>query len=203
MHSPRARFPLLLAAATTAATMAGGASVSAAATSCQGAPGASALEQYCEAIPRGDGGRQTTGAAANPGDTGAAAAHSHMNHATAQALAAAGADGAAIRQLANNTNGPAVASTTQKHPAQPNTKGTGAATSSDTSTASTANPKDPSGSPLRAARQAASSGPAAGQPVAWGIFGISVLGAASALGRRRPPGTLPAVGDNTNEPHGD
>ncbi len=86
MSTRRTRPPLLLAAsvALTAGTLA--APGVATAQSCQGAPGASAIQQYCEAVPRGDGGRDTAGGG-GPSGGGSGGSGAGVNAATSSALA--------------------------------------------------------------------------------------------------------------------
>lgn len=210
MSARRTRPPLLLSASAAMAACTLALPGVAAAQSCQGAPGASAIQQYCEAVPRGDGGRDTAGGAGGAGGRGG----SGVNPATSKVLAQAGKDGAAVQRLAGG--GPAAgnggASTSKPKGKQgaskPGASGGGAASGTAGSGAggtggSASGPKDPSGSPLNAAKNAASTGPAAGQAVAWSIVGLSVLGAIAAVGVRRQRGTLPPVGEHTDDTSSD
>lgn len=128
---------------------------------CVGQPGASALEQYCEAVPTAEGGRQAPGSGAGSG----------VSSQTNQTLQASGADGASVAALAGGAEAGSAASNNAQG-------GSGAQPAVD-------GPADPSGSPLAAAARAVSSGPTAGPTVAWALVGIALIGAASALLRRR------------------
>ncbi len=209
MSTRRTRLPLLLAAS--AAVAAGPLALpgAASAQSCQGAPGASAIQQYCEAIPRGDGGRETSGGGSGSGGSGAGAPG--VSAATSQALGQAGRDGAAVQRLVGGGSG----GTSDKRKRTKDGKSGGSGNASGGSSAGAggagggstggdaSGPKDPSGSPLNAAKNAASAGPEAGQAVAWSIVGLSVLGALAAVGLRRQRGTLPPVGEQANDAAGE
>lgn len=206
MSTRRTRPPLLLAAsvAVTAGTLAlpGVAS----AQSCQGAPGASAIQQYCEAVPRGDGGRETAGGGGGTSGGSSGGSGAGVNAATSSALAQAGRDGAAVRRLVGEgsssskqrKSGRSGASGGGSGSASTGGSGAGGAGSASGSGAA-AGPKDPSGSPLNAAKNAASNGPTAGPAVAWSIVGLSVFGALAAVGLRRQRGALPRLDGDADE----
>lgn len=63
------------------------------AQTCQGRPGASAVDEYCEAIPSADGERRP------PGSTDGSNGSSSVPAATARALTRSGADGAVVIAL--------------------------------------------------------------------------------------------------------
>jgi hypothetical protein len=215
MSTRRTRSPLLLSASVTLAACTLALPGVAAAQSCQGAPGASAIQQYCEAVPRGDGGRDTSGGGSGSGGRGG----SGVNAATSKVLAQAGRDGAAVQRLAGGGSGAGNGSTKRKGQGNGNgngkqgssgqgSAGAGAGAGSGSAGAggsgsAASGPKDPSGSPLNAAKNAASTGPAAGQAVAWSIVGLSVLGAIAAVGLRRQRGTLPPVGEHADDTSSD
>lgn len=208
MSTRRTRPPLLLAAsvALTAGTLA--APGVATAQSCQGAPGASAIQQYCEAVPRGDGGRDTAGGGGTSGG-GSGGSGAGVNAATSSALAQAGRDGAAVRRLV----GEGSSSAKKRKSGKSGKSGASGGGSGSTSTGGSgtggaggvsgsgaaAGPKDPSGSPLNAAKNAASNGPTAGPAVAWSIVGLSVFGALAAVGLRRQRGALPRLDGTADE----
>lgn len=214
MSTRRTRSPLLLS--TSAALAVGTLAMPSVATaqSCQGAPGASAIQQYCEAVPRGDGGRDSSsgGSGGSGGGSGSGSGGSQgVSAATSKALAQAGKDGAAVQRLASGGSGEAK-KRSSKRPGgsggdESGTSTTGSGTSTGGSgsgaagsgTGAAAGPKDPSGSPLNAAKNAASSGPTAGPAVAWSIVGLSVFGALAAVGLRRQRGTLPPVDEQTDD----
>lgn len=184
---------------------------------CTGAPGASALEQYCEAVPRADGGRDrpSTGSGSGSGSgggtsNGSTGSGSGVSRGTAEQLSAAGRDGAAVERLAGGTaEGSSQGSSKSKK--------SGAKTSGDKSASGSASgsdesgsggdagavkgiqvdgPAEPSGSPLKAATKAVASGPTAGDTLVWGLVGISALGAAGAVFLRRGQRLDPLDGEN-------
>lgn len=156
-----------------------GATTAAFAQGCVGQPGTSALEQYCEAIPRGDGGRDTPG----PAKKGSG---STISKRTGSALSAAGADGAAVSRLAQDGSGATQAAKAKQPPASVSaTEGDAGAVKGLT----VQGPSDPDGSPLSAATSAVQSGPTAGPALAWGIVGMSAIGAIAALMLRRRAGS--------------
>lgn len=210
MSTRRTRPPLLLPVST--ALVAGALALPgvAAAQSCQGAPGASAIQQYCEAIPRGDGGRDTSGGGSGSGGSNGSGSGSGVSAATSKALTQAGRDGAAVQRLAGGTSSSPSKKDGGKRGGNDRERGSGSSSGGGTGVGggtgtgggtggTNAGPKDPSGSPLNAAKNAASTGPAAGQAVAWSIVGLSVLGALAAVGLRRQRGTLPPVGEHADD----
>lgn len=212
MSTRRTRPPLLLSAPVALAACTLALPGVAAAQSCQGAPGASAIQQYCEAVPRGDGGRDTAGG----GNGSSGRGGSGVNPATSKVLAQAGKDGAAVQRLAGGGPGASDGSSNNAKPGgakNSSKQGSGSGSAGASGGAARAGaggsgdgaggPKDPSGSPLNAAKNAASTGPAAGPAVAWSIVGLSVLGALAAVGLRRQRGTLPPVGDQSGDTSGE
>jgi hypothetical protein len=150
-----------------------------AASGCQGAPGASALEQYCEAVPDADGRR------VNPGTSGPTASGGvGASASTQQALTKLGADGIRLAHLVGRSHptssGGSVAPAGSGNSAKPGT--------SSANTVGVSGPNDPSGSPLAAATKAVGRGPTAGGGLAWGLVGMSVLGAGGAIVLRRTRG---------------
>lgn len=165
----------------------GGQVSAASAQGCIGRPGTSAVEQYCESVPQGDGGRE------KPSSNGAPAGstdreRSGVDSATAESLRREGADGEALAAFAGAGAG---GSGTDNSPsgdtggANPKSTASGEngddATSGRTTEPSAAAPKDSSASPLRAATQAAQTGPAAGSALVWVLLGLSVLGILAAI----------------------
>lgn len=182
-----------LAAVLAAGALLGPAASGAAAQGCQGQAGTSALEQYCEAIPRGDGGRDSPTKSGSDTESGVSAS-------TRKALAAAGTDGFKVAALAS-AGVSASAGTTPKA-TTPKT-GSSASKSSDAgaTTPAVAGPDDASGSPLQAATDAVSNGSTAGPALVWGLVGMSAAGAAGAiLLRRRVSGEHPLGDDPTDTP---
>lgn len=173
-----------LAGALCAATLAALPSTSVA-QGCVGQPGTSALEQYCEAVPRGDGGRDRPGSGSGSGSSGNGG--SGVSGATRQQLQGAGADGAAVAALASGGSGGSGSSGgSSKKPSQPSNQSSDAeGDAGAVKGISVDGPQAPDGSPLKAATQAASSGPVAGQAVTWGLVGLTALGAIGAVFMRR------------------
>jgi hypothetical protein len=170
-HCARSRLlALMFAAGLSAAAPAG---AGAAANNCQGAPGTSAVEQYCEAILSADGARQRPAAprraAASPAATAPLPA----------ALRRAGDDGEAIARLLP-------AGTLRERPARAGREpgGGSAAAGADT-------PRDAGGSALSAARHAVQAGPTVGAGLTWSLLGATGLLSAGALLTRRRSG-IPA-----------
>lgn len=151
---------------------------------CQGAPGSSAVEQYCEAIPRGDGGRSQAGGSGSGNGT------STISKKTGEALADAGADGASIARLAQDGSAPADSSD-GKSSDSGSSSDSGDGAVKDARASGVAAPKDASGSPLKAATEAAQTGSTVGPALAWGVIGMSALGAISAVLIRRRKGSIP------------
>lgn len=143
----------------------------AAANNCQGAPGTSAVEQYCEALLDADGERQrptapqATGTGTGAGTTALPAGLRH-----------AGDDGAAIARLVPVGDLPgAPASGAGDQPARPDRD-------------SGVTVQAAGGSALSAARHAVQAGPTASPALAWGLMGATTILSASALITRRRPG---------------
>lgn len=183
------RFRLSTAALTSTALLAGAAVAPASAQSgCTGQAGTSAIEQYCEAVPNGDGSRTKSTSKSDRG----------TSKSTSQSLQSAGPDGAAVAALAGGTGG--------------GSGGTGGSGSSDNSKSAAggelavkservSGPDDPGSNPLNAATQAASSGPIAGKAVTWGLVGLTGLGALGALLlRRRSLQAASNAGSDTTPP---
>jgi hypothetical protein len=156
---------------------------------CQGAPGTSAVEQYCEAVPRADGGSDRGNSAPQRAPT--------IPIDTSRQLKRSGPDGEAIERLV----GGAV------QPGKPPVDKEGSSSSSSASSVESVDegavrseradpPSDPSSNPLKAASKAVAGGPVVGQGVVWGVIGLSVLGVGSTLILRRRGLTL----DTTTDP---
>lgn len=177
---------------------------------CTGQPGTSALEQYCEAVPRGDGGRDRPGSS---GNGGSGSSGSGVSSSTQRTLNQSGADGAAVAALAsgggsgNGGSGSSGSGSGEKSKNGKSSKSstksgsgsTGVTGSSGTDDAGAVKgvrvegPEDPSSNPLKAASTAASSGPVAGPALVWGLVGMTAIGAVAAVILRRrqplaPPG---------------
>lgn len=161
---------------------------------CVGRQGASALVQYCEAVPTADGGRQSPGSpsAASSSQTRQSGPASKSSSSTDKALSSAGADGAAVAAIAGisgrrdsspdakSTNGRVASSA-------PGSGNDGDREAQGGSRSTVSQPADPAGSPLAATREAVETGPTAGPAITWSVVGMSALGAiAAVLIRRRP-----------------
>lgn len=161
---------------------------SAGAQACTGRPGASAIEQYCEAIPDGDGDRVT---GSSSGSTGSSSQGGGVpiSKGTAGALAAAGPDGKAVIGLLGRES--ATGSQGQKSKSGGSGNGTTASSQSDGSAQSrVAAAKSPSDNPLRAVSSAASDGATVGSMYLWGLLLLAVVAlGAGWVGFRRNRGS--------------
>ncbi len=195
-HSSTARTPRALAlVAVTCGFGFAAAPTPANAQGCQGAPGASALEQYCEAVPRADGGRQrpTSGSPASGSQSSGSGSSSSsaLPPKTAKSLDEAGPDGSAVKRLADDGDQPASTSAGSG-------TGSGGSSSGDEGAVLAErvdSPANPDGSPLRAATNAAQAGPTVGGALVWGLLGLSALGAIGAVFLRRGSSIDPGAGE--------
>lgn len=146
--------------------------------SCQGRPGASAIEQYCEAIPDGTGSRETPGNKAASSDrTGQVPAGTRGD------LQSSGPDGAGVLALVAANGGSGGGS-------NDGTGGTsgrsGDSGKSGTVSGGSGNGKvkgavvvppavSPSDNPLRAVKSAVSSGATIGSGFVWGLVALTLL----------------------------
>lgn len=170
-----------------------------AAGACTGAPGASAIQQYCEAVPTAGSKSQHAGEKSSSAST--------VSSQTAATLNASGSDGAKVEALAGgapsasstkSTSSSASSSSKNKKKksssgASGTSGGSGGSGSGGGSVAvkdlKVNGPSDPSGSPLKAASHAVASGPTVGGGVVWGLVGVSALGVLGAVFLRRRSGT--------------
>lgn len=162
---------------------------------CTGAPGASAIQQYCEAVPRADGGSERPGGSdsgGSGGGSGSGGSGSGVSSSTAKSLSEAGADGAAVERLTQGGSTSETPKAKKKSEKDASSTAAGSGTGSGPTGSDGAvlaerveGPADPDGSPLKAATNAVASGPTAGTGVVWGLVGISVLGAGAAVFFRR------------------
>lgn len=201
LHAQRPRllaFALTLATASTGLAM-GSAGAQAQGGGCQGPPGASAVEQYCEAIPRADGGRTKAS-----GD----GSGKNLSERTNSQLGQAGDDGAAVKKLTDDGStapsgsggsGSDSGSGSGSGSGSDSDGGSGAGAVSGTTPTGVDAPVDASGSPLKAATNAVESGSTAGPALAWGVVGMSAFGAAAALLLRRRAHAIPPASDDENE----
>lgn len=184
--------PVALAAV---ACLPGGAS---AANNCQGAPGTSAVEQYCEAIPQADGGRQVPPKRVPKNAQGAVKSSVPVP----ADLRRAGEDGLAVARFA------ATAPTVDRS-ARPPSRTT---PNADRASVEPASQPGGAGAPAQAAAvpngtafsgagHALTAGPAAGPELAWSLLALSGVAAGSALLARRRHGPLsgldPDLGDRS------
>lgn len=159
---------------------------------CQGAPGASALEQYCEAIPRADGGRERPSSSGSgsggSGSQSGSGQSSGVSSSTSSALSKAGADGQAVERLASGSTAKSSKSSSGKSKSSKDSAAGSTPDQGAVKSERVEGPADPSSSPLKAATNAAGAGPTVGGGLVWGLLGISALGAAGAVFMRRGNG---------------
>lgn len=138
---------------------------------CQGRPGASAIEQYCEAIPDGTGGRQTSS------DRGSSTPGGGVPGAAGSDLRAAGRDGAAVLALVatGGTEGSSRDESSKDAPRDGSTTGSGDSSATAEDQESTPAVKPPSDNPLRAVQSAASNGATIGAGFVWGLVALTLL----------------------------
>ncbi len=143
------------------------------AQSCEAPPGSAAVEQYCEAIPEGDGAQSgndfrreaTDSAAGGGGTTGqGGSGDSTLSPEATEALESAGADGAAVADLARASSGGR------------NTSSNGSSASEAGDVAgSSATSEEASGSPLKAVSASVENGPVAGSLMIWALLGATLV----------------------------
>ncbi|MDQ8045614.1 MAG: hypothetical protein REI11_13500 [Patulibacter sp.] len=197
MHHAK-RIHRIALAALIAPVMAGSlVSGASAAGNCSSAPGASAIQQYCEAVPEANGGSQHSRSGSSKSSGSSGSSTSGVSSSTAAKLGSAGADGAAVEQLAGGTTstGASSSSKSDKKKDKDGAAGTTGSGSGGSGTGGGAagavkgikidGPSDPSGSPLKAATHAVANGPTVGTGVVWGLVGLSAIGAAGAIFIRR------------------
>ncbi len=162
------------------------------AQSCEAPPGSAAVEQYCEAIPEGDGsqsgndfqressGSAGSGASSNgPSDGGSPG----LSDEAAQALQNGGADGAAVSNLARASRGGEGSSGSSA----------GAATEAGEVAGTAAQSGEASGSPLRAVSASVENGPVAGSLMIWALLGATLVVLALGWTRFRRTDTTPST----------
>lgn len=197
-----------LALAASVAAFAWGTPTVAHAAGCQGAPGTSALEQYCEAIPDAEGGRQSPGSGSK--STGRSSSSSAgVSSSTAAKLSGAGADGAAVEQLAGGvkkSDGKKSKSSKKADDSSSDSAAAGAGSNGGdgdgggTGGLAVSAPADPSNSPLKATTKAVGSGPTVGSGLVWGLLAMSALGAIGAVVLRRHNAVPPGPTDESPAP---
>lgn len=186
----RSRLVIALLASLLAAT----AAPSAHAQSCEAPPGSAAVEQYCEAIPEGDGAQSgndfrreaTESAGAGGGTNGQdGSGGSTLSPEATEALESAGADGDAVADLARaSSGGPNTAS-----------NGTSEAEAGDVA-GSSASSQEASGSPLKAVSASVENGPVAGSLMIWALLGATLVVLALGWMRFRRTGAPPPTADS-------
>lgn len=137
---------------------------SAHAQSCEAPPGSAAVDQYCEAIPEGDGSQSGSDFRRQSAESSAGREQddgSALPAAALKQLQSAGSDGGSVANLAR-----AARDTRQPLPGGNNEAGevAGATASSDAG----------SGSPLKALSASVQNGPIAGSLLIWGLLGSTV-----------------------------
>lgn len=156
---------LLLAVTTTEAN----------AQACTGRPGASAIEQYCEAIPDGDGERSTAAGESRDPERGA----NELPRSTAEALRNAGTEGRVILGLV----GGAASENSMRGPGTDRSgTSSGASTAQGTGSGNMRRDADdvapasaPSSNPLRAVRSAVTNGATIDSGFLWGVLAMTVV----------------------------
>ena len=181
---------LRLVTALLAALLAVVAAPSAHAQSCEAPPGSAAVEQYCEAIPEGDGAqsgndfrREAAESVSGGGGTNGQGGSGNpaLSVEAAQALESAGADGEAVADLARASSGGQSASS----------NGNAASEAGDVA-GSSASSDEASGSPLKAVSASVENGPVAGSLMIWALLGATLVVLALGWMRfRRTDTTLP------------
>lgn len=161
---------------------------SALAQACEGRPGASAIEQYCEAIPEATGDRVTPRENRERGSSGA-----DVPSGTSQQLEDSGADGAAVLGLVAGSDG-GNGGDGGGNGASSSKSSSGESASGDEKTeaeaAAVAAASSPSDNPLKAVSSAVSNGATVGSAFLWGLLALAVAAAGAAwVGFRRqaPP----------------
>ncbi len=147
--------------------------------SCQGRPGASAIEQYCEAIPDGTGSRQTPGDKASSSDK-----TSQVPTGSRGDLQSSGPDGEAVLALVAASGGSGGGGGNSG--AGGTSGGSGGSGKSGTASGGSGVGKvkgaaavqpavSPSDNPLRAVKSAVSSGATVGSGFVWGLVALTLL----------------------------
>lgn len=167
---------VIAALAVAAALLAPGAAM---AQKCEGRPGASAIQQYCEAIPEASGTGQrpgSNGRGAGGGSQGAAGAGSTQ---VQRELQAAGAEGAVVLGLvAASSNGDDGDSGGTGGGASDSGGSSGSGAGSSSGSSGAADPKVAEGGVLRAVSSAVSNGSTVGSGFTGLLVGMAVLAAA-------------------------
>lgn len=159
------------------------------AQACQGRPGASAIEQYCEAIPEGTGERVTPSS-----ERESRGSASNVPAGTAQELADAGQEGQAVLGLAASSSGGGDSSDGGGNGGSSSSSGSGSGSSgsagAENAASATPAASSPSDNPLKAVSSAVSNGATVGSGFLWGLLALALAAAGAAwIGFRRhdPP----------------
>lgn len=144
---------------------------------CQGRPGASAVEQYCEAIP------DATGKPVQPSSEpsgSATAGTTPIGRKTGDDLRAAGTDGKAVLTLAGVTSPSRGGSGARDAPRNGTSSSTSASTPSERgAVAGVSAASEPSASPLRAVSASVQSGRTVGGDFLWVLAAVTLIGLAA------------------------
>lgn len=166
---------LLLSLATAALTV--GAPSTAFGQNCQGRPGASAVEQYCEAIP------DATGEPVQPSSErsdSASAGTPAVGRSTGDDLMAAGKDGKAVLALAGGASASRGGSGARDVERESKSSAAGARTPSERgAVAGVSAASEPSASPLRAVSASVQSGRTVGGEFLWVLAALTLIGLAA------------------------
>jgi hypothetical protein len=147
-----------------------------AAAKCTPIPGRSALDQYCESVPGAGGDKPTPGGGQGGGG-------SSLSPRQGRGLSAAGPDGRALRRFLDSsgttTSGSSSSNNGQDgNGGDGNHNGSSGADSPEADSSPDSPEADSSNNPLRAVKNAASTGPSAGPVYLWILIAIALLAAA-------------------------
>ncbi len=135
---------------------------------CEAPPGSAAVEQYCEAIPQGDGSQsgnnfQREASESTPGGggtNGQSGGNPALSAEAARELQSSGADGEAVAELARASGGGPTGASDEE-------AGEVAGTVAQSEAAS--------GSPLKAVSASVENGPVAGPLMIWALLGATLI----------------------------
>ena len=161
---------------------------------CEAPPGSAAVEQYCEAIPEGDGSqsgnnfqREASESAAGGGSTNGQSGgeSTALSAEAAQALQSSGADGEAVAELARASGGGQTGT-----PSDSTNDETGEVAGT------VAESDEASGSPLKAVSASVENGPVAGSLMIWALLGATLVVLALGWMRFRRTDATPPPSDS-------
>lgn len=145
---------------------------------CSTAPGVGAVDQYCEAVPSGDGNRATTSGQPTP-------SYPSVDQRVASQLAKTPEGRALLRSTGTDAS---TSTNTNTRTSRENLGSKGERPDySGSTTPAGSDPSVPSNSPLRAVKSSVSTGSTAGPEIAWAAIGIAAVGCVAVLRRRHEP----------------